>query len=221
MMSWSEPLDLYCERTDASFWAEPVNALTNAAFLIAAAAAFLAWRGGRARDSFALALIGLTVLVGLGSFAFHTLATRGAVLLDVIPIALFVYGYFLFALRLFFRFDALAAVALLVAFIIASQALSFALPAGFLNGSGEYFAPLAALFAVGWLVESGDRRRGILTAGALFAGSLVFRTVDQAVCGAFPLGTHFIWHLLNAVVLYLLLRTAIIAARDSVNPPSS
>jgi len=36
-MDWSAPIDLYCERTDASFWAEPANALTNAAFLIAAA----------------------------------------------------------------------------------------------------------------------------------------------------------------------------------------
>jgi hypothetical protein len=208
-MSWSEPLDLYCERTDATVWAEPLNALTNAAFLVAAAAAFLLWRRSAARDSFALTLVGLTVLVGLGSFAFHTLATRGAVLLDVIPIALFVYGYFLFSLRRFFRFDAVPAVAVLVAFIAASQALSFTLPAGFLNGSGEYLAPLAALFAVGWLVEGDDRRRGILAAGTLFAVSLAFRTMDQAVCGAFPLGSHFIWHLLNAVVLYLLLRTAI------------
>jgi hypothetical protein len=40
-VNWSTPIDLYCERTDASFWAEPANALTNAAFLIAAAAASL------------------------------------------------------------------------------------------------------------------------------------------------------------------------------------
>jgi hypothetical protein len=29
------------------------------------------------------------------------------------------------------------------------------------------------------------------------------------VCREFPLGTHFIWHLLNAILLYVLLRTAI------------
>ena len=27
-------IDAYCERTDASYWSEPVNAVTNAAFLI-------------------------------------------------------------------------------------------------------------------------------------------------------------------------------------------
>src|SRR3979411_2505706 len=102
-MAWSEPLSLYCERTDASFWAEPVNALTNLAFLVAAAAAYLAWRRSTARDPFALALIGVTVAIGLGSFAFHTLATRGAVLLDVIRIAIFVPGYLLFSLRRVFH----------------------------------------------------------------------------------------------------------------------
>jgi len=59
------------------------------------------------------------------------------------------------------------------------------------------------------LMKGGDQRRGILAAAAIFAVSLSFRTVDRMLCGAFPLGTHFVWHLLNAVVLYLLLRTAI------------
>ena len=34
-MDWSQPIDLYCERTDAAFWSEPANAISNAAFLIA------------------------------------------------------------------------------------------------------------------------------------------------------------------------------------------
>jgi hypothetical protein len=33
---WSTPVDLYCERTDPSFWAEPINALSNLSFLLAA-----------------------------------------------------------------------------------------------------------------------------------------------------------------------------------------
>ena len=38
-MDWFAPIDIYCERTAPGFWDEPFNALTNAAFLIAAAAA--------------------------------------------------------------------------------------------------------------------------------------------------------------------------------------
>ena len=40
-MEWFEAVDGYCERVDAAFWSEPINVVTNAAFLIAA---LWAWR---------------------------------------------------------------------------------------------------------------------------------------------------------------------------------
>lgn len=207
-MAWSSPVDLYCERTDPSFWAEPVNALSNAAFLVAAAAAFVQWRRD-ARDPFVLALIATVGLVGVGSFAFHTIATRGAALLDVVPIATFVYGYFYLALRHFLNFGLRTTLGALAGYVAISFATSWALPRGFLNGSGNYLPALAAMAAVGWLMRAQARGRAILAAAAVFAVSLAFRTIDNWVCGAFPLGTHFVWHTLNAAVLYLLLRTAV------------
>jgi hypothetical protein len=59
------------------------------------------------------------------------------------------------------------------------------------------------------LAAHGPARRGVGLAAVIFAGSLALRTADFAVCDAFPLGTHFIWHVLNAMVLYVLLQTAI------------
>ncbi|PWT93645.1 MAG: hypothetical protein C5B56_00365, partial [Proteobacteria bacterium] len=53
-------------------------------------------------------------------------------------------------------------------------------------------------------------RAAIGLAAGLFCVSLVFRTIDRTICGAFPLGTHFVWHMLNAVVLFVLLRAAIL-----------
>ena len=44
---------------------------------------------------------------------------------------------------------------------------------------------------------------------ALFAVSLAFRTLDRAVCPVWPLGTHAVWHLLNAGVLYGLIAVAV------------
>ncbi|SDN16912.1 Ceramidase [Methylobacterium phyllostachyos] len=92
-MDWFAPVRAYCERTGPDFWAEPVNALSNAGFLLAAAAA--ARRGSRADppDRAALALAGLIAVVGIGSFLFHTLAVTWAMLADVIPIAVFVDAY--------------------------------------------------------------------------------------------------------------------------------
>jgi hypothetical protein len=211
-MDWSAPIDLYCERTDASFWAEPANALSNAAFLITAAAAFWLWRrqsgSDRSRDWPALALIVVVVAVGLGSFAFHTLATRGAVLADVIPIAVFIYGYLLLALRRFVGLAAGVAVAIVAAYAVGAQALSWLAPPRALNGSVGYLPALVALIVVARAAH-GPARRGLELAAMIFTVSLALRTIDLKACDALPLGTHFSWHLLNAAVLYILLRTAI------------
>jgi Ceramidase len=210
-MDWSTPLDLYCERTDASFWAEPVNALSNLAFLIAAAVAFRLWRRGDRDDWPALALIGVVAAVGIGSFVFHTVATRAAILADVIPIAIFIYGYLLLALTRFLHLKVVAAGAIVIAFAAGAQALAASAPPRLLNGSVGYLPALAALIAVALSAGEPGTRRSLRLAAAVFAVSLAFRTVDTAICPQFTLGSHFIWHVLNAVVLYMLLRTAIAA----------
>lgn len=48
-----------------------------------------------------------------------------------------------------------------------------------------------------------------LVAAGLFVVSLIFRIIDLDVCARFPIGTHFLWHVLNAAVLYTVLRGAI------------
>ena len=35
-MDWTASIDGYCERLDTGFWAEPVNAASNLAFVVAA-----------------------------------------------------------------------------------------------------------------------------------------------------------------------------------------
>jgi hypothetical protein len=207
-MNWSEPVDLYCERLGAGFWAEPVNALSNAAFLLAAAIAFVRWWRSGARDWPTLALIVVLVAIGLGSFAFHSLATRGAVYLDVVPIAVFIYGYLLLALRRFLALPWRAAIELLVVFFAASRVLPYLAGPGALNGSVDYLPALLAMLILVWFVPI-NVRPAIWLAAILFVISLAFRTTDQAVCAAFPLGTHFIWHLVNAAVLLVLLDAAI------------
>src|SRR5580704_4745192 len=160
-MDWSQPIDLYCERTDAAFWSEPVNAVSNVAFLIAAAAAFVRWRRGDRGDWPALALIGVVTAVGIGSFTFHTVATRGAVLADVVPIAVFIYGYLLLALRRFLGLPCIAAGAIVVAYAAAAQGLSSLAPPRFLNGSVGYLPALAALIVVAAVAKEKEVRRGL------------------------------------------------------------
>jgi hypothetical protein len=214
-MNWREPVLDYCERLDGGFWSEPANAVSNAAFLVAAAAAYLLLRRRGGRDLPATALIFIVASVGAGSFVFHTVATRGAMQLDVLPIAVFINGYLLLALRRFLGLGLGASVAITLLFGLASHFVE-ARYAGW-NGSIAYLPALAALIILAALLWIGSGRRdrpaaqGLALAAAIFAVSLTFRTVDRAVCAAVPLGTHFLWHLLNACALWLLLRTAIFA----------
>ncbi len=70
-MGWFEQVDGYCERLGPGFWAEPVNAVTNAAFLIAAL-----WAWPRTAGlPLARAMAVMLGVIGLGSFLFHTLRT--------------------------------------------------------------------------------------------------------------------------------------------------
>ncbi len=211
--SWFEPVRAYCERTDAAFWSEPVNAATNAAFLVAALMAALRARGDRP----VLALAGVVAVVGIGSFLFHTLANRWSMLADVIPIALFIHGYFGLALARFFGLPIRAAVLGTLAFAGLGFGLSPALDAltgrdvaALTNGSVDYAPAVLALFGVGLalLGRAPWAGRAILATGGVFLVSLAFRTVDARACAALPLGTHFLWHALNALVLYRLLATA-------------
>ena len=75
-MDWTQQIDGYCERVDFSFWAEPVNAVTNLAFLIAA---FILWRRIKGQGMpLAMGLVVIMAVIGIGSFLFHTFATQWA-----------------------------------------------------------------------------------------------------------------------------------------------
>ncbi len=220
-------IDLYCERTEPGLWAEPLNAASNVAFLLAAALAFRRWRRAGANDMGVLALILVVLAVGLGSLAFHTLATRAALLADIIPIAVFIYGYFLLALRRFLRLSIAASLAALAAFAAFSTFAPDLVPRDFINQSTGYLPALGALIVIGILAlrragRGGDPAgraddlarahsvaRALLVAAGMFAVSLVFRSIDLAICRSIPIGTHFLWHGLNAGVLYVLLRAAV------------
>lgn len=230
-MSWYDRIFRYCERgQDASFWAEPVNALSNVAFILAGLLAlFQLARSRGLRGSMAEMLLSLLVIViGIGSFLFHTYATRWASYADTAPIGLFMIAYLGYALRRYLGLHALAILALVAAFIGALKLagdvpcrpsllpVTAAAGAPCLNGSTGYIPAFLTLLAVA-IVLAAERHaawRLLAAASLALAASLTFRTLDLELCAltrvaGVPLGTHFLWHLLNALTLYLMLRAAI------------
>ena len=199
-----EFIDIYCERTGPAFWAEPVNAVTNTAFLVAAVAAFYSARQRRVFQFTPYLLILMIAVMGIGSFLFHTFATRWAMLADVIPIMLFqlvfIYAYARHVMRSKYQ-DLLGIYAIFAILVL----LFGRLPGDWLNGSLSYAPALIVLLCLGfWHVRNARAARWSLPAAALvFVISITFRSIDMAICPVFDAGTHFLWHILNAVVLYL------------------
>lgn len=218
-MDWLQPIDLYCERTDAAFWAEPVNAVSNAAFLVAAAFAWRQWSRAGGRDGPALALIALVAVIGIGSFLFHTFANRWSLLADVIPIQLFMLGMFGIMLRRLLRWPLTWAVPGTAAFLACgllaprlAPVLGLGAGAGAALGYGTGLVAMLVLGGRAVIALPAPRReagRALLAAAAVFAVSLTLRQLDLRICTDLPLGTHFLWHVLNAVTLALLLDATI------------
>lgn len=197
-MDWTRHVDGYCERLDPSFWAEPVNAVTNLAFLVAAV---LMWR-----RSFGLGrtLAAVLFCIGFGSFLFHTVAQPWAGLADTMPILIFVLLYIFAANRDFWRLGLWPAVGLTLLFFPFAAATTplFAMIPG-IGGSAMYMPVplLIALYAALLARRAPQTARGLAIGAAILLVSLTARILDAPLCALWPLGTHFLWHLLNAAML--------------------
>ncbi len=283
-MDLARQIDIYCERVSAAFWAEPFNALTNVAFIIAGLAALMleGRKGvaGTGRQMLAGGLMaagivaffahtsgllwalsagplyrplvipvyvlsavfvaagllaqprfwdapapnwpvawlsGNAVVVGVGSFLFHTYATPWAGFADSGPILLFIIGYFTVVMNRFvglsWRWAGIATAGFFAAFIAVAagfRMLRAALSPDWgevLNSSSYYPAAIALVLVGAWLKLARDHAAGpvLMRAGGIFAISLAFRTMDGPLCDWIPIGTHFLWHLFNALLFWVLL----------------
>ena len=232
----------YCERgLDASFWAEPFNALSNLAFILAAlfAARELMARPRAEPKLFRWALVFLVLVIGTGSFLFHTYATPWAATADVAPIGVFMLAYLAYALYRFAGVPGWLIVPALGGFAwFVQQAMQLQCWRGqigipllapifentnCLNGSVGYLPALGLMLLIGFWLSTRRHEAApyILGASLVFMLSVTFRTMDRLWCrdvaiGSYQIGTHFLWHLLNGATLYLLLLAAI---RHGSNEP--
>jgi len=207
----TDQISCYCERAgNPAFWAEPFNAFSNILFLVAAYFSREAMKSadiqfGRIAVN---GLILLTVIVGTGSFLFHTLATVWSALTDIIPIGILILFYLCLAFNWYFR----ASIFLSVLGAACIVAIMFSLPP-LLNGSLLYVPPIVAVNIIGlYLVWQRLPGAWYSLSGALvFIPSIIFRTIDRSpqFCNETVTGIHFLWHGLNALGIFLLIRAMV------------
>lgn len=204
-MAWTDPVDIYCERLGPGLTAEPLNALSNLGFVLAGL--WLLRRAlVRGEPASLKVLPALIVLIGLGSAAFHTFAVKWAEVLDVLFIALFIYWFVACYARHAWRLPWWLALPCMALFHGFGLLLTWPFEAGAFNGSVSYFPALAGLAVFGLLSAKRHGWRPALwffAAAGVFMISLGLRSSDLALCPGWPHGTHWAWHLLNALTLSL------------------
>ena len=218
-MDWTAQIDAYCERTDFTFWSEPLNALTNVLYLLGGL-----WMLSRSRDDglpIATLLSVMLILISIGSFLFHTTAMAWAGLADSAPIGVFILIY-LFAvnrdfLRMLWRQAGLATAGFAPYAAVLVPLLN---RVPFLAISDFYWTVPILLLAYAPFVARHRRETALgMVAGALLLSvSITVRSFDESLCEVWPIGTHFIWHILNSIMLPFMIevyRRHMLEARQS------
>ncbi|WP_299045677.1 ceramidase domain-containing protein [uncultured Tateyamaria sp.] len=193
-------IDGYCERVGPDYWAEPVNAVTNAAFVIAA---LIMWRRS-AGVPLARALSVILALIGVGSYLFHTHAQVWAAIADVAPIAGFILLYIFAINRDVWGMRtgwALGATAAFFPYAAATVPLFREVP---VLGVSAGYLPVPVLILIYALLlwrRAPALALGFVIGAALLFLSLTARSLDDVLCAQIPVGTHFWWHILNGIML--------------------
>jgi hypothetical protein len=205
-MDWTRAIDAYCERTDPSYWSEPVNAVTNLAFIVSAIVMWrrcAGWTGGRV-------LAAILFAIGVGSWLFHTHATPWAAMADTTPILLFTLVYIFLANRDFWGWPVWGAGLGALAYIPYTAALTPVFEALPFFTISSFYWPLPVLiltYAALLRRRAPELARNLAVGAGILCVSLTARSVDEPLCAAIPLGTHFLWHILNAVMLGWMIET--------------
>jgi len=201
-----------CERkVPDDLWAEPLNALTSIGFFIAAFLTYLHCRNHpevkHERKLDIYIIIFLIALIGAASITFHMAPSKYTELFDIITIVTFIHFYF---------FSFLVRVANLKLFNIIVVYLAFSgtthmLVSQFPNAMNDSIAYLSSIVAVIFMsFYMNIKRRAasidLFIASIIGMTSLFFRSIDNYVCDQIPIGTHFIWHVFNAILIYLLMK---------------
>lgn len=203
-MGWFDAVDAYCERLTPGFGGEPFNMLTGLAFLVVGV--FALRRAPAREDRLAAAALGL---VGIASAVQHGFALGVTVWADLA--ANLLYLALLGALMLRRLAGAGFAAALVggvigvaLTQVIGDSAVLYQVLG---RATDTFFLLMLVLLATALAL----RRRNpatagrIALAGAVLAAGLPFRFLDAGLCAVWPLGTHGIWHLVNASSAALLL----------------
>jgi len=200
----------YCERLDPGFWAEPAGALSNLFFIIAALLAYRALMRTPTAPKTPVLLLSINLfIIGIGSFLWHTVPTPWTGAADVLPIFVFMLLYAFLFTRYVVGWPFAKAALFVLSYLLFIILFGLLVDLTALRGTLGYAPALIYMVFMALLIRTHPLFKRFLAATGLFLLSMTFRAIDLPLCGYIPIGTHWLWHLCNATLLYLLITVII------------
>lgn len=203
-----------CERTSDGMLGEPLNVLTSFFFMFVAVNIYRYYHRHEDLDRRWIwdihALTFLTFIIGFNSVVFHMFPNRTTELMDTLAIVMFIMIYFWSVLFRIGRCNPFQATIAFIAFVGFSHMLVAQFPNA-LNDSIGYLSSMIALIMIAVYLHLRARpsSQHFMLAAIIGVCSLFCRAIDHAVCPMLPVGTHFLWHTFNSMLLYILLKQII------------
>lgn len=190
----------YCEQLLQIGW-EPINTISNLAFIFAGIFVFYKLRNEKSVLRLTLSI--LLVLVGVGSSWWHISHTHYGDIADTFFILIFASIVSILFLRKLLRSRTI----ILLSFFGLLSIIFFAEQLDYLNGSLPYIVLFIALLIGGifYIKKFNDSKSLFITTIVTFGFAIIFRSIDVLVCPSISFGTHFLWHILVAVLCYQLI----------------
>ena len=202
-------MPIYCELPIWGDIFEPLNTVSNLAFIVAA---YFVWRllqtteGNSLRRQ--LGVLGvLLAAIGIGSGLWHYYGTGWSLVADVIPIQLFLLTFLWFLLGQLYQ-SLWLRLGLMLGFVATTILVPMIVP--FASG---YIGALVFAFGLSYFVFRNSKQQGryFFITLLIFSLSLTIRQLDLPTCDlTHGHGLHLFWHVLNGYVLYRLARTLIV-----------
>ena len=198
-------MDFYCERTNGQIFNEPVNAISNIFFIIVSLSLIKILRKNQSNKIYYIQPI-LIFFIGIGSFLFHLNPNIITLYSDVIPIFLFSLSFIFFFNRDVININYLNNALLFLLFFFLFLFITPKINYEILNGSEFYFANyfFLTMYTIWLYLKKSDFFQLLLLGFIFFNLSILLRSLDNHICEYFSIGTHFLWHFLNAYLLKIL-----------------
>jgi len=198
---------LYCERISTPYFFEPLNTVSNLAFIMAAYYSFSLIKRSNTHDPSIKLLPYVITAIGLGSMSFHSFRSEFTNYLDIIPILIFMLLSVYTILQKTFR--NVSTVKMLFILFGIVQIASYYLFRYYIYGIVPYVITLTLLIILGIRLykQHGSRMVRLFVPPLLsFFVALVFRNMEFGICSSIQTGTHFLWHIFAALTTLLTVR---------------